>query len=102
MLKIKKGDTVEVIRGDDKGKKGRVISVLPGAKRALVEGINMVKKHKRKTQNEPQGGIVSIETPVSMANILPFCKRCNAAARIGFKQMADTKSRICKSCKEEI
>lgn len=102
MQKIKKGDTVQVIRGDDKGKKGRVINVLPGAKRALVEGINTVKKHKRKTQKEPQGGIVAVETPIAIANILPFCKRCNTAVRVGFKQTADTKTRLCKSCKEEI
>ncbi|MBM3255155.1 MAG: 50S ribosomal protein L24 [Candidatus Omnitrophica bacterium] len=103
MLKIRKGDTVEVIRGDDKGKKGKVLALLFTERRALVEGINLVKKHKRKTQQEPQGGIVSIETPVSLSNLALFCKRCNAAVRVGFNRLADgTKIRICKTCKEDL
>ncbi len=103
MLKIKKGDTIEVIRGDDKGKKGKVLNLIPGGKRALVEGINLVKKHKRKTQQDQQGGVVSIETPISLSNLMLFCKRCNAPVKVGFLALTDgTKSRICKTCKEEL
>jgi large subunit ribosomal protein L24 len=103
MLKIRKGDTVEVIKGDDKGKKGRVLNLIPGGKRSLVEGINLVKKHKRKTQQDQQGGVVSVETSVSLSNLMLFCKRCNGPVKIGFLRLADgTKSRICKTCKEEI
>ncbi len=103
MLKIKKGDTVQVIKGNDAGKKGKVLRIFPGAKRALVEGIKLVKKHKRKTQSDPQGGIVSIETPVAIPNLMIFCRHCNKPVRIGITVLKDkTKSRFCRSCKEVI
>lgn len=103
MLKIKKNDTVQVVKGKDKGKKGRVLMTFPEKGRVLVEGVNMVKKHKRKTQNDQQGGIISIEMPLAIANIALFCKSCNRAVRIGFSLDKDKqKSRICKACKAVI
>jgi large subunit ribosomal protein L24 len=103
MFKIKQGDTVQVIRGDDRGKKGKVLSISPAAKRAIVEGINLVKKHKRKTQADQQGGIVSIETPIALSNLMLFCKHCNRPVRVGIARLkGQVKSRICKSCKEAI
>lgn len=103
MLKIRKGDTVEVIKGKDKGKKGKVLSVLISNSRALVEGINMVKKHKRRTQQDDKGGIVSIETPISLANLMLFCKACNRGRKVGFSVLKDgIKTRVCKTCKEAI
>jgi large subunit ribosomal protein L24 len=103
MLKIRKGDQVEVISGKDKGKKGKVISVLVSNSRALVEGINMVKKHKRRTQQDDKGGIVPIETPISLANLMLFCKTCNRGRKVGFSVLKDgTKTRVCKNCKEAI
>jgi len=103
MLKIRKGDIVASTKGRDRGKKGKVIEILPGGQRALVEGINMVKKHKRKTQQDQQGGIVSIESSISVSNIALVCKNCNKSARIGFTTLTDgTKARICKLCKEAV
>ena len=103
MIKIKRGDTVEVIKGKDKGKKGRVIAVFPKAQRIILEGVNFAKKHKRKTQADQQGGIVSIEMPLSISNCLYFCKHCNKAVRLGFSVLKDgTKARVCKSCKEVV
>ena len=103
MLKIRSGDTVQVLKGKDKGKKGRVIDVFLGRKRALVEGINMVKKHKRRTQQDQQGGIVSIESPIHLSNLAVVCKSCNRSARVGFKVITDgSKTRFCKACKEAI
>lgn len=103
MYKIRKGDTVQITKGKDKGKKGKVLTLLPEGKRALVEGLNMVKKHKRKTSQDQQGGIVSIEMPISVANLQFFCKHCNRPVRLGFSLLKDkTKTRICKSCKEAI
>lgn len=103
MLKIRKGDTVEVIKGKDKGKKGKVLSVLIAKSRAVVEGINMVKKHKRRTQQDDKGGIIAIETPISMANLMLFCKSCNRGRKVGFSVLKDgTKTRLCKNCKEAI
>lgn len=103
MLKIKKNDTVQVVKGKDKGKKGRVLMTFPEKGRVLVEGVNMVKKHKRKTQNDQQGGIISIEMPLSVANIALFCKSCSRPVKIGFLLDKDKqKSRICKACKAPV
>lgn len=103
MFKIRKGDTVEAIKGKDIGKKGKVLKILPGQNRAIVEGINLVKKHRRQTRQDQPGGVVSIEAPISMANLMLFCKHCNRRVRAGFKVLADgTKSRFCKSCNEVI
>lgn len=103
MYKIKKGDTVQVTKGRDKGKKAKVIQVFTDSNRALVEGINMVKKHKRRTRDDQKGGITSIETPISLANIMLFCKQCAKPVRVGFSILKDgTKTRSCKICKEPI
>ena len=101
MFKIRRGDTVQVMKGKDKGKKGKVITILTDKSKALVEGINLAKKHKRRTSQDQQGGIVSIEVPVAFANLMVVCKNCNRPSRTGFKSLADgTKSRFCKACKE--
>lgn len=103
MLKIKKGDTVQIIKGRDKGKKGKIIMVSYETKRALVEGMNMVKKHKRKTSQDQQGGIVSIESPISVSNLMLVCKTCNKPVRVTIKKLDDnSKVRMCKSCKETL
>ena len=107
MLKIRKGDIVQAVKGKDAGKKGKVLNILSEkereGKRALVEGINLVKKHKRQTRQDQQGGIVSIEAPISIANLMLVCKSCQRPVRVGFSILKDnTKARICKSCKEAI
>jgi len=103
MQKIRKGDIIQAVTGKDKGKKGKVIQVFPDAGRALVEGINLAKKHKRQTRQDQQGGIVSIEMPIAIANIMLVCKHCDRATRVGFSVLKDgTKARVCKSCKEAI
>lgn len=103
MYKIRRGDIVQVIKGKDRGKKGKVLEMALAGKRALVEGINLVKKHKRKTQQDQQGGIVSIEMPLSISNLMLVCKQCNAPVRSGFKTLPDkTKIRFCKKCKEAL
>lgn len=103
MFKIKKNDTVQVTKGKDKGKRGRVLDVFVDRNRALVEGINFVKKHKRQTRQDQQGGIVSIESPIAIANLQVFCKSCDKPVRVGFSVAeGKAKSRVCKSCKEAI
>lgn len=103
MLKIKKEDIVQVIKGKDTGKKGRVLEVIRQNNKALVEGINLVKKHKRQSRQDQQGGIISIEKPINLANIMLLCKHCGRPTRVGFKVSADgTKSRFCKGCEEVI
>ena len=103
MNKIKKNDNVIVLAGRDKGKSGKVFRVYPARERALVEGVNYVKKHMRKSQDNPKGGIVQKESSIHISNIALFCKQCNKGARVGFNTLADgTKSRYCKRCKEVI
>lgn len=103
MQKIKKNDTIYVLSGKDRGKTGRVFRVFPGVNKALVEGINYVKKHARKSQDNPQGGVIQKENPISLSNIALFCKTCNKPSRVGFSSLADgSKTRFCKRCKEVI
>lgn len=103
MQKIRKGDIVQAIKGKDKGKKGKVISILPESKRAIVEALNLVKKHKRQTRQDQQGGIVSIEAPISVSNLMFVCKSCNRPVRVGITVLKDnTKTRFCKACKQSI
>jgi large subunit ribosomal protein L24 len=99
MFKIKKGDTVQVIKGKDSGKKGKVLMVLNEGLKALVEGINMHTKHRRQTRQDQKGGITQIEAPIAIGNLMVVCKNCNAPARIGFKVGKDNaKTRFCKKC----
>ncbi|MFH1691908.1 MAG: 50S ribosomal protein L24 [Candidatus Omnitrophota bacterium] len=105
MLKVKKSDMVMVLSGKDKGKKGKVISVNHQSSRAIVEGINFVKKHKRRTQQDQQQhtGVMSVESPISLSNIMVICKNCDAAAKVSFSVLKDkSKVRICKKCSEVI
>jgi large subunit ribosomal protein L24 len=103
MFKIRKNDIVVVRSGDDQGKKGKVLKVFPKAGRAIVEGINLVKKHKRRTQQDQQGGVVSVELPLTISNLLLFCKACNQGVKTGFNTLKDgTKTRFCRSCKETL
>lgn len=102
-MKLKKGDTVQILTGKDKGKKGKVLQFLPEKGSALIEGLNLVKKHKRQTRQDQQGGIVSIEAPLNISNLAFFCRHCNRPVRIGFTVLKDgSKSRFCRKCKESI
>jgi large subunit ribosomal protein L24 len=99
MQKIKKGDIVQVLKGKDRGKKGKVINVFFSAGKALVEGCQLAKKHRRQTRQDQKGGITDIEMPVQLSNLSLVCKACDKPTRIGFKTAADgTKERICKHC----
>ena len=103
MLRFKKDDMVVVIAGKDKGKKGKVLSVIPGSEKALVEGVNFVTKHMRRTQQDQKGGVIEKESPIHLSNIMLFCKRCNKPVRVGTSVLKDgSKTRNCKLCKELI
>lgn len=95
MLRIKKDDQVLVIAGKDKGKSGKVMRVFPKDKRALVERVNMVKKSQRRTQQNPQGGIVEIEAPIHISNIMLVDKKNNQPTRFKASLLKDgTKQRL--------
>lgn len=96
---IRTGDTVEVIAGNDRGQKSRVIKVDREAGKALVEGVNRVKKHIRRSQKYPQGGVLSKEMPVQLSNVKYVCESCGAATRLGARFLDDgSKERYCKKC----
>ena len=108
MAHVRKGDTVEVIAGSNKGSKdkptrGRVLRVFTDRGRVLVEHVNMVKKHQRPTQKLRQGGIIEREGPLALSNVLIVCGRCNRPVRTGTKVLGDgRKVRVCKRCGESV
>ena len=89
MSHIRRGDTVAVIAGRERGKRGKVLRVLPGAGRVVVEKVNMMKKHQRPTQKLRQGGIIEREAALSLSNVLLVCGRCDKASRAGIKVLGD-------------
>jgi large subunit ribosomal protein L24 len=96
---IRTGDTVEVTTGNDRGQKSRVIKVDRSTGKALVEGVNRVKKHIRRSQKYPQGGVLSKEMPVQLSNLKYVCTSCGAATRLGARFHDDgSKERFCKKC----
>ncbi|PYM97680.1 MAG: 50S ribosomal protein L24 [Candidatus Rokuibacteriota bacterium] len=100
---VRKGDTVAVITGRERGKRGKVLRVSPEKGRVLVEHVNMVKKHQRPTQKLRQGGIIEREGAMALSNVLLVCSRCDKASRTGIKLLADgRKVRMCKRCGEAV
>lgn len=100
-MKIIRNDQVRVITGKDKGKSGKVLRVLPKNDKVIVEGINFIKRHTRKTQQDQKGGIVQKEAPIDASNLKIICTRCNKPTRVGITVLSDgTKSRFCKRCEE--
>jgi len=102
-LHVKKDDTVIVISGKDKGKKGRVIAAYPRENRVLVEGVNIVKKHTRPSQTNPQGGIIEQEAPIHASNVMHIDPKSGKVTRIGYKVLDNGKKvRIAKRSGEAI
>jgi large subunit ribosomal protein L24 len=102
-IHVRRGDTVGVITGRERGKRGRVLRVLTAKGRVLVEHVNMIKKHQRPTQKLRQGGIIEREGALAISNVLVICPRCDRPSRTGVKILADgRKVRLCKRCGEAI
>ncbi|KAB3528880.1 50S ribosomal protein L24 [Alkaliphilus serpentinus] len=102
-MRIKKGDTVVVITGKDKGKKGKVLQVMPKKERVIVEGVNMMSKHQKPTQQMQQGGIIHREAPIHVSNVMVFDKKAGQGVRVGYKLLNNgEKVRISKKTGEEI
>ncbi len=101
-IRVKKGDTVEVIAGDDRGQRGQVLRVLPKKNRVVVSGVNLVKKHQRPVRagrGQIQPGIIQFEAPIHLSNVMPVCPHCKEPTRVGFSHLEDgRKVRICKRC----
>jgi len=102
-MKIRKNDTVLVIAGKDKGKKGKVRFAYPKDELLLVEGVNFIKKHARATGRVRQAGIIEREVPINVSDVMLLCAKCNHPARVGFRFLEDgRKVRFCRSCHEVI
>jgi len=102
-LGIKKDDTVIVTAGKEKGKRGRVLVVLPAKSRVLVERVNMVKKHQKPSKHYQQGGLIEKEASVNISNVMLVCPKCDQPMRHGNKTLETGKKvRVCKKCKEVI
>lgn len=102
-LKIKKGDTVIVVTGKDKGKKGKVLSVNPERGFVVIEGVNILKKHVKPTQKNPKGGVITQEGGVHISNVKLICPSCGQPTRVGFKPKSEgVKVRVCKKCDSDI
>lgn len=104
-FKIKKGDTVAVISGRDKGTKGEVLKVLPGEERIVVRGVNIRKKHQRQVQAGRRSinpGIIQFEASIHVSKVMIVCPKCGEATRVSVKRGDSKSQRVCKSCLAEI
>jgi large subunit ribosomal protein L24 len=102
-LGIKKNDTVMMISGDEKGKSGRVLSVMSSENRVLVESLNMIKRHIKPSKKYSQGGIIEKEAPVHLSKVMLVCPKCNQPTRLGNKILENgEKIRSCGKCGEVI
>ena len=101
-LHVKKGDTVTILSGKDKGKQGKIISAMPDKAKVVVEGINKVKRHSKPSMKVPQGGIISKEMPLHVCKVQLICPACNKPTRIAHKLINGKNARVCKKCGETI
>ena len=86
-MKVKKEDTVLVVSGNARGKKGRILKVFPKENRVIVEGVNLIKRHTKPSQRNAQGGIVEKEAPIDASNVMVICNKCGEPSRIGYKTL---------------
>ena len=102
-MKIKKGDTVVVLSGRDKGKQGKVLSADPKGGKVVVEGVSVAMKHRKPRKQNEEGGIIKMETPIYVSKVMRVCPKCNKPTRAAFRFLEDgTKVRVCKKCSEII
>jgi len=100
-MKIRKNDTVLVVAGKDRGKKGKVRFTYPKDEQVLVEGINFIKRHTKAAGQVRQAGIIEREEPINVSDVMLVCSKCNRPTRVGFRFLEDGKKvRICKACQE--
>jgi large subunit ribosomal protein L24 len=100
-MKVKRNDTVVVIAGDDSGKRGKVLKLFPEKSRAIVEGVNFIKRHTKARRQGEKSGILEKEGTINVTNLMVVCSKCNKGIRVGYRILADGKrARVCGSCGE--
>lgn len=101
-MRIKKGDTVKILSGNDKGKQGEVLEVIPKSEKILVKGVNIRKKHVKPRKQGEEGGIISAECAIHSSKANVVCPKCNKVTKIGYTVEKDEKVRVCKKCGAKI
>ena len=101
-MNVKKNDTVLVLSGKDKGKKGKVLSVDPETRKVIVEGVNVASRHQKPRKQGEEGGIIKKETPIYASKVMTVCPKCDKATRVAHKIVDGKKVRVCKHCGAEI
>ena len=101
-MKVKKGDTVQVLSGNDKGKKGEVLQVIPKDSKIVVKGVNVRKKHIKPRKQGEEGGIIPVECAIHSSKVNVVCSKCGKSTRVEYKVEDDKKVRICKKCGAKI
>jgi len=101
-MKIKKGDTVEVLSGNDKGKTGEVLEIIPKKDKIIVKGVNVRKKHMKPKKQGEQGGIIPVECAIYSSKVNVVCPKCKKGVKVGYIMEKDEKVRVCKKCGSKI
>ena len=101
-MRVKKGDTVQVLSGNDKGKTGEVIEVIPKSEKVIVRGVNIIKKHVKPRKQGEEGGIISLEGAILACKVNVVCPKCNKPTRIGYVMEDKEKMRVCKKCNTKL
>lgn len=101
-MHVKKGDKVKVLSGKDRGKQGVILEAYPKVERVLVEGVNMIQKHERSSQENPQGGILNLEAPIHVSNVMPIDPKSGEPTRVGYEVRDGKKVRIAKRSGEPL
>ena len=101
-MKVKKGDTIVVMRGKDRGKSGKILQVLPEDRAVVAQSLNMRKVHMRPRKQGEKGQIISKESPLDVSNVMLLCPKCSKPARVGYQVLNNSKSRVCKKCNATI
>jgi large subunit ribosomal protein L24 len=102
-MRIRKDDTVVITTGKDRGKKGKVRRAFPSEDRVVVEGLNMIKRHSRARRATRQAGIIEMEAPIHVSDVMLICNKCGNPTRVNFRLLEDGKKvRVCNSCREVI
>ena len=101
-MKLKKGDTILVVAGKDKGRKGKIEKVDPKEGTVVVLGVNIAKRHLKKRDEKNQGGIVDIAVPMPLSRVQLMCPKCNKPTRVGYIVSEKDKHRICRKCKQPL
>lgn len=101
-MKVKKGDLVKMLSGKDRNRQGKILKAFPALNKVLVEGLNVVKKHRKAKRRGEKGERISLPVPVDVSKVQLVCPKCSKLTRLGSKMVGDKKFRVCKKCGAEI